>query len=144
MARSSARAQPILEVKMADMAITKEVTGTLEQVSERVAEAIKPAGFGILTRIEFDQKIREKTGETLNRCLILGACNPHLALEAYKKSTNAALLIPCNIVLTELKPGRIRIEAIRPSEMLRLLPEVGESPAMNKAEQNLETAIRSL
>jgi uncharacterized protein (DUF302 family) len=109
-----------------------------------VAEAIKPAGFGVLTRIEFDQKIREKTGESLNRCLILGACNPHLALEAYKKTTDAALLIPCNIVLTEVKVGRIRVEAIRPSEMLRMLPGVGESAEMKKAEQDLEKALLTI
>jgi uncharacterized protein (DUF302 family) len=126
------------------MAITTEVNGSIEQVSERVAEAIKPAGFGVLTRIEFDQKIREKTGESLNRCLILGACNPHLALEAYKKTTDAALLIPCNIVLTEVKVGRIRVEAIRPSEMLRMLPGVGESAEMKKAEQDLEKALLTI
>lgn len=129
---------------MSNLAITTEFNGTVEQVSERVAEAIKAAGFGILTRIEFDQKIREKTGESINRCLILGACNPHLALEAYKKTANAALLIPCNIVLTEVKPGRVKIEAIRPSEMLRMLPEVGSSPEMKKAEKDLEQALRNL
>ncbi len=129
---------------MSSLAITKEVNGSVEHVSERVAEAIKSAGFGILTRIEFDQKIREKTGEEIRRCLILGACNPHLALEAYKKSTNAALLIPCNIVLTELNPGRVKVEAIRPSEMLKMLPEVGASPGMEKAERDLERSLANL
>ena len=51
---------------MSSLAISKTVDGNVAQVCEKLQEALKPAGFGILTRIDFDQKIKEKLGETMN------------------------------------------------------------------------------
>ena len=98
----------------------------------------------ILTRIDFDRKIEEKLGEKIGRCVILGACNPSLALEAYKQSTDVALLIPCNIVVREAPNGRVIIEAMRPSKMLDFVPRVTGSEAIAAAEHALERAIQSL
>ena len=52
---------------MSELAIKTELTGTVEQICEKVTEALKPIGFGILTRIDFDQKIKEKINETILR-----------------------------------------------------------------------------
>lgn len=129
---------------MGNFAITREISGSVETAVEKVTEAIKSAGFGVLTRIDFDQKIQEKLGEKINRCVILGACNPKLALEAYRQSTDTALLIPCNIAVTEVQPGKVRIEAMRPTAMLKFLPAVKPDPAMDEAEKKLRTALSSL
>lgn len=124
--------------------ISKEVNGQIEDVCRQVTEALKPHGFGILTRIDFDQKIKEKLGETTRPCVILGACNPRLAFEAYKQSTDTALLIPCNIAVTEIREGVIKVEAMRPTEMLKILPKVDGGEAIAKADQALEAALSHL
>lgn len=129
---------------MSQLCITTEVKGSVDQVCELVSEAIKPIGFGILTRIDFDQKIKEKLGEKINRCVILGACNPKLALEAYKQSTDVALLIPCNIAVTELAGGKVRVEAMRPTMMLDFLKDVAKSESIASAERDLERTIKGL
>lgn len=129
---------------MNKMAIKVEVEGALDEVCDRIAEVIKPAGFGILTRIDFDKKIKEKLNETINPCVIFGACNPRLANEAYKQSTDAALLMPCNIVVTDIGHGKIRVEAIRPTLMLQMLPAVANDPSILEAEKELETALQRL
>ncbi len=130
--------------KALSFAITQETTGTVDEVCEKVIESIKAIGFGILTRIDFDQKIKEKLDEKINRCVILGACNPRLALEAYRQSTDVALLIPCNIVVRELDSGKIRIEAMRPSKMLEFLKDVSRSNLIENAEKELEHIIQLL
>lgn len=129
---------------MANLSIQKEVSGNVDEICEMVTEAIKPIGFGILTRIDFDQKIREKLNETINRCVILGACNPKLALEAYRQSTDVALLIPCNIVVRELSSGKAIVEAMRPTMMLDIVKGVERSETILKVEQDLERVILSL
>lgn len=129
---------------MENMAIKKEVAGQIEEVCAKITEVIKPIGFGILTRIDFDQKIQEKINEKIERCVILGACNPRLAYEAYKQSSDVALLIPCNIVVRELKNGKLMVEALRPSKMLDLLKDVSGAESINKAERDLEKVILSL
>ena len=129
---------------MSELSISKEIQGTADQVSERVADAIKPIGFGILTRIEFDQKIKEKLGETIPRTIILGACNPKLAYEAYQQTTDVALLIPCNIVVREIGQNKVLIEAMRPTKMLEFLKGIKGSDSIFEAERNLQRAIEGL
>lgn len=129
---------------MDDLSIKKEVHGTVEDVCSKVTEALKTIGFGVLTRIDFDQKIKEKLNEHIGRCVILGACNPRLALEAYKQSTDVALLIPCNIVVREIEKDRIIVEAMRPTKMLDFVTAVSRSPAIENAEQDLERVLLQL
>lgn len=129
---------------MKDLAITVVVNGKLEDVCQRVVETIKPAGFGVLTRIDFDKTIKQKIGESIQPCIILGACNPKLAFEAYQQSSDVALLIPCNIVLTEIAENKIRVEAMRPSQMLNILPAVQASDLMAVAESKLKESLTSL
>lgn len=129
---------------MKQMAIKKELSVNVDQAVEKVTAALKEIGFGILTRIDFDQKIKEKLGEEIPKTVILGACNPKLALEAFKQSTDTALLIPCNVVVRETAQGKCIVEAIRPSQMLSYLKEVKQSESMVKAEAGLEKVIQSL
>jgi uncharacterized protein (DUF302 family) len=129
---------------MSTFAITKETKGSIEEICQRVTEAIKPAGFGVLTHIDFAQKINEKLGETIRPCVILGACHPKLAHEAYKQSSDVALLIPCNIVVTDLGEGKVRIEAMRPTQMLNLLPAVRQRQLIEDTEAGFERALAGL
>ena len=129
---------------MVNLAIKKETTGNFDEICQKVIEAIKPIGFGVLTRIDFDQKIKEKLNEKIERCVILGACNPRLALEAYRQSTDVALLIPCNIVIREVVGGKIMIEAMRPTKMLDFVRAVAQSESVDRAERDLEKVILSL
>lgn len=129
---------------MSDLSISKETTGTVEEVCEKVSEAIKAIGFGVLTRIDFDQKIQEKLNQKINKTVILGACNPKIAYEAYKQSTDMALLIPCNIVVRELDNGKIVVEAIRPTKMLEFLKNFEKSAFVQAAEDDLQKVILAL
>jgi uncharacterized protein (DUF302 family) len=129
---------------MSQLAIQREVPGSPDSLSPKVEEALKQAGFGVLTRIDFDQKIQEKLGEKIPRTIILGACNPKLAYEAFRQTTDVALLIPCNVVLRESAPGKVMVEAMRPSQMLELLPAVKKDPAIEAAETKLKAAIEAL
>ena len=129
---------------MNQFSFSKIVTGNFDEVCSRVSEGLKPIGFGVLTRIDFDQKIKEKLGETVNRCVILGACNPKLALEAYKQSTDVALFIPCNVVVREVSSGTVSVEAMRPLAMLSFIEGVKKSDSITKADRDIETLISSL
>lgn len=129
---------------MGNLSIQKEVSGNVDDICQKVTEAIKSVGFGILTRIDFDQKMHEKLNEKIERCVILGACNPKLALDAYRQSTDVALLVPCNIVVRELATGKVIVEAMRPTMMLELVKGVTKSDLILKTENDLEKVILAL
>lgn len=129
---------------MSQMAITKELPLNVDSAIEKVTMALKEIGFGVLTRIDFDQKIQEKLGEKITKTVILGACNPKIAYEAFQQTTDVALLIPCNVVVRETSPGHCVVEAMRPSAMLASLPQIKASETMRNAEMDLERTIKGL
>lgn len=144
MVKKSVREKQTLKRLMSELSIKKELAGNFDEICQRVTDAIKPIGFGILTRIDFDQKIQEKLNERIDRCVILGACNPRIALDAFRQSTDVALLIPCNIVVRELNGGKISVEAMRPIKMFDFVKGVTQSEFILKAEHDLEKVIFSL
>ena len=72
----------------------REITDTLDHAIERASKALGAEGFGILTRIDMHCKIKEKTGKDIVPTVILGACNPNLAYEAYLANPDVASLLP--------------------------------------------------
>jgi uncharacterized protein (DUF302 family) len=115
----------------------------IESGISKITEALKSIGFGILTRIDFDQKIKEKLGIDLPKIAILGACNPTLAYEAYKRDSNMLLLIPCNVVLEE-NGNTLNVKLIKPSFMMKVLNSPELQALAKTADDSLENAIQSL
>ena len=100
---------------MQTLNMKQTVAGTLAEVTERITSAIKRGGFGVLTRIDLHEKFKEKLGKDVAPVVILGACNPQLAYEAYEQNPDVACLLPCNVVLRELDKGQISVESAKPS-----------------------------
>jgi len=106
---------------MSGINFKREISDTLENAIERATKALSAEGFGILTRIDMHSKIKDKTGKDIIPTVILGACNPGLAYEAYVADTDVASLLPCNAVLREIAPGRLSVEFAKPSIMMKML-----------------------
>jgi uncharacterized protein (DUF302 family) len=74
-----------------------------------------------MTRIDMHSKLKEKIGKDIAPTVILGACSPSLAYEAYTANSDVASVLPCNAVLRDVGPGRISVELAAPSAMMRIL-----------------------
>ncbi len=106
---------------MASISFKREVNGQVDAVVERLKTMLGSQGFGILTRIDFHTKIKEKLGKDLPPVVILGACNPSLAYEAFLKNSDVAGLVPCNAVVRELEINKVSIELTKPSALMAVL-----------------------
>ena len=106
---------------MASINFKREISDSFDHAVERITKALGAEGFGILTRIDMHSKIKEKTGKDIVPTVILGACNPNLAYEAYTANSDVASLLPCNAVVREIAPGKISLELAAPSGMMRIL-----------------------
>lgn len=106
---------------MSSINLKREVSGQVEGIVSRLTTLLSEQGFGVLTRIDFHTKMKEKLGKDLPPVVILGACNPGLAYEALLKNSDAAGLVPCNAVVREIGKNRLSVELTKPSALMAIL-----------------------
>jgi uncharacterized protein (DUF302 family) len=119
----------------------REISATLDQAIDRATKALAAEGFGILTRIDMHSKIKEKTGKEIIPTVILGACNPNLAYEAYTANSDVASLLPCNATIREIAPGKISLEFIKPTSMMKVLGDAKLTALAVEADTKIERAL---
>lgn len=122
----------------------REIDSSVEGAIERVTAALKNEGFGILTRIDLHSKIKEKLGKELPPTVILGACNPQLAYEAYQVDTDVTSLLPCNAVIRSLGGDRVSVELLKPSAMMTVLGNESLVTLAKDADDRLQRALEGI
>ena len=119
----------------------REMQATVEEAIERITQALKQEGFGILTRIDMHAKFKEKLGKEVPAVVILGACNPQLAFEAYTRATDVTSLLPCNAVVRDLGQGRVSVELAKPTALMEVLGDAALVELAQVADQKLKNAL---
>lgn len=122
----------------------REISDNQANAIERVTKALAAEGFGILTRIDMHSKIKDKTGKDIIPTVILGACNPMLAYEAYTANSDVASLLPCNAVIREVAAGRQSIEFAKPTEMMKVLGDERLVALAKEADAKIERALQNV
>jgi len=96
-----------------------------DEAVNRVTEALKHEGFGVLTTIDVQATMKAKLNLDFERYTILGACNPDLAHRALELDHTVGALLPCNVVVHEAHEGQgstqTRIDIADPKAMLGLI-----------------------
>jgi len=124
--------------------IKREISDSFDNSIERATKALAAEGFGILTRIDMHSKIKEKTGKDIIPTVILGACNPNLAHEAYTANSDVASLLPCNAVVREIAPGKVSVEFVKPTAMMQILDDTKLSALAGEADKKIENALKNM
>jgi uncharacterized protein (DUF302 family) len=75
----------------------KTLKSSYEEAIEKVTQALKKEGFGILTQIDVRDTLKKKLNVDFRKYIILGACNPPFAYQALQAETEIGLLLPCNV-----------------------------------------------
>ncbi len=99
-------------------AIEATVQSSIDDAEVAVRKALGDHGFGVLTEIDVAHTLKDKIGVDHVPMKILGACNPVLAHKALEADPDAALVMPCNVVLKEVEPGKTTIRAADPHSII--------------------------
>ena len=94
--------------------INKTISSEFDEAIELVTEALKNEGFGVLSEIDIQQKMKEKLNVDFRKYKILGACSPAKAYEALKLEDKIGTMLPCNVILQEIGKNQVEVAAVDP------------------------------
>ncbi len=118
--------------------------GDFDQAVAQTTAALKAEGFGVLTTIDIQDKLKEKLHVDFRRYLILGACHPPSAYEALKVEDKIGTLLPCNVIVQETDDGRIEVAAIDPGLAMQAVGNPALDPIAAQVSEKLRRVIAHL
>ena len=128
------------QVEKQEFGFSRTVDTHFDEAIERVRETLKEEGFGVLSEIRLDEKLKEKLGVDFRRYVLLGACNPSLAYKTLQEDINIGLLLPCNVIVYEADDKDRSIVAAVDAEAM--LSVVGKNAAMSKVANEVNERLR--
>ena len=97
---------------------SKIVTGEFDATIEKVIGLLAEEGFGIQSEINVTRTLKEKLDVDFKNYIILGACNPHLALRAFQAEDKVGTLMPCNVIVIDQGEGQVEVAAMDPNALM--------------------------
>ncbi len=119
-------------------AYKKECASTYEEAIERVKTELQNEGFGVLTEIDVKATLKKKLNVDIEKYIILGACNPHLAHHALQIEHDMGLLLPCNLVVYE-QEKKVFVAAVMPTQVHAVIIK---NPELTCIAQEVESKLK--
>lgn len=122
----------------------KTVEKSFDEIEQRVRDALKEQGFGVLTEIDVQATLRKKLDVNFRRYKILGACNPPYAHKALLVEDKIGLMLPCNVVVQETDEGKTDVAAIDPVASMAAVENDKLKEVATQIRGKLQSVIDSL
>ena len=113
---------------------SKIINASFDDAIQKVTEALKAEGFGILTEIDIKATLKKKLDVDFYNYKILGACNPPFAYKALLAEDKIGTMLPCNVIVQEKIAGQVEVSAVDPAASMQAIE--------NKALNDIATEIR--
>lgn len=127
-----------------DYYINKTITADFDRAVQLVTESLKKEGFGVLSEIDIQQKIKEKLNIDMRKYVILGACNPPYAFKALEQEDKIGTMLPCNVILQEIGDNEIEVAAVNPIASMMAVNNQALVEIAREIKEKIERVITSL
>lgn len=121
--------------------LRKVVKRPYQEALEKTRDALACHGFGVLTEIDMQAKLKEKLGADIQRYVILGACSPPLAKRALDLEPDIGLLLPCNVIVYEHGPDESVVAILDPNGMVEMTGNEKLESVASEARTRLEKVM---
>ena len=113
---------------------------SFDEAVEKVTEALKLEGFGVLTEIDVKATFKKKLDVDFRPYKILGACNPPYAHKALSVEDKIGIMLPCNVIIQETSDGNIEVAAVDPVASMMTI----ENPALMGIASEIQLKLRTV
>ncbi|MBX5452984.1 MAG: DUF302 domain-containing protein [Acidobacteriia bacterium] len=110
----------------------------------RTLAALKERGFGLVSEIDVKETLKQKIGVEFRPYRILGACNPKLAHRALTLEDKVGTMLPCNVIVQELEPGKSEVAAIDPVASMQAINNPRLRDLAEEVRRELQAVVQSL
>jgi len=124
--------------------INKTINTDFETAIVRVTEALKKEGFGVISDIDIQEKLKDKLNVDFRKYRILGACNPPIAFKALSSEDKIGTMLPCNVIVQEIGDRTIEVAAVDPIASMQAIENEKLGPIASQVKVSLERVIDSL
>jgi uncharacterized protein (DUF302 family) len=112
--------------------------------ARRVQDELQKEGFGIVSEVDLKQKFRDKLHKDFRNYMILGACNPGLAYQAFGIDLNIGTLLPCNVAIYSVSDARTVVMMTDPVVTLSLVGNAQLTELANTLKRSFKKVLASL
>lgn len=116
---------------------------SFEEAIQKVMEALKKEGFGVLTEIDVKDTMKKKLDKDFRPYKILGACNPPYAYKALLAEDKIGAMLPCNVIVQKNEDG-IEVAAVDPVISMQAVDNRNLAKLAKEIQSKLKTVIESL
>ena len=124
--------------------LSKKSVWPFSETVDKVREALRQEGFGIITEIDLQETFKRKLDINFRKYLILGACNPRFAYEALLEEDKLGVFLPCNVVVQEHLSGAVEVLVINPEEMMRPVDNLNLKTFGTEVKQSLQGVLDNI
>ena len=117
---------------------------TFDEAIEKVTEALKAEGFGILTEIDIKATLKKKLDVDFYNYKILGACNPPYAYKALLAEDKIGTMLPCNVIVQEKVLGQVEVSAVDPAASMQAIDNNALADIATEIRGRLQKVIEQL
>lgn len=123
---------------------SKTITGNFDDAIQKVTEALKAEGFGILTEIDIKATLKKKLDVDFYNYKILGACNPPYAYKALLAEDKIGTMLPCNVIVQEKVLGQVEVSAVDPAASMQAIDNNALADIATEIRRRLQKVIEQL
>lgn len=125
--------------------MSKTVNQNFEETTTLVKDALKKQGFGVITEIQMDDKLKEKIPEAdIKPYRILGVCNPKFAYETIKVDENIGLFLPCKVLIKQIDESKTEVVMVNPSVLMGMLGDETLTEVADKVTTKFKKALSDI
>lgn len=124
--------------------LNKTTKYSFTDAEQKIREALKEKGFGILTEIDLKATLKTKLDKDIQQYKILGACNPNYAYQALQQEEKIGIMLPCNVTIIENKDGTVDVSIMNPVAAFEIMKNKAVEPFAKEVKAILEEALEAI